>query len=648
MNHSHQYRPEIDGLRALAIVAVLLYHAGVACGGGYVGVDVFFVISGYLITGIIRREMEEGKFSLKGFWVRRARRILPALVVMVLAVLVAGWVLMMPGDYAQLGLSAAFQAVSAANFHFWRSTADGYFGGAAEEMPLLHTWSLAIEEQFYVLLPLGMMWFMRGARGDGAGVALRRARWLFAAVLAGSFVLSVYLVAKRPSAAFYLLPTRMWELLAGSVAAMGARPDVRARAVREVLAAVGLLLVLVPVFVYGTETPFPGLAAAPVCAGTVMMILFSGSGGTLVGKLLASRAAVGIGLISYSLYLWHWPVLVFCRYYYGEAFGPGKAWWCLGVSVVLAVLSWRFVERPFRRGKLGSAGWPHGRVLAAGAAVCGLMMAAGMGVYLSKGVERRMPHAIRVAASPKSRSLPAASLDQVLSGALPMLGVKDPRLPIRCVLWGDSHAMRLSPLLDEMLLERGLAGRYATHPATMPLRGFLSNGLGSLGQDSLSWNNGVLDFILKQRVSDVIMMARWTAYVDPPLFHGEEFLRKVFDETVSSLRQAGVRVWVVRQVPEQQKYVVRMLARHLVRGGSPDEFGVSEALFRAKRAIEQRCLGCEAADGIEFLDPAQYFLRGGRARAAEGNQPLYSDDNHLALAGVKLLRPLLERVLATP
>ena len=647
MNHSHQYRPEIDGLRALAIVAVLLYHAGVACGGGYVGVDVFFVISGYLITGIIRREMEEGKFSLKGFWVRRARRILPALVVMVLAVLVAGWVLMMPGDYAQLGLSAAFQAVSAANFHFWRSTADGYFGGAAEEMPLLHTWSLAIEEQFYVLLPLGMMWFMRGARGDGAGVALRRARWLFAAVLAGSFVLSVYLVAKRPSAAFYLLPTRMWELLAGSVAAMGARPDVRARAVREVLAAVGLLLVLVPVFVYGTETPFPGLAAAPVCAGTVMMILFSGSGGTLVGKLLASRAAVGIGLISYSLYLWHWPVLVFCRYYYGEAFGPGKAWWCLGVSVVLAVLSWRFVERPFRRGKLGSAGWPHGRVLAAGAAVCGLMMAAGVLVFRGQGLPGRLAPEVRQAAAPSSKFAPAIPLREVQSGALGKLGVDDAALPVRCVLWGDSHAMMVAPLLDGMLRERGLAGRYAAFPATLPLLGFESVTRSSQGKQSAAWNGAVLDFVVRQKVPDVILVARWSAYVRPPHYTGEEAVRAGFGETAVRLREAGARLWVMRQVPEQEPSIRRMLPRHLMSGGSAGTYGVPDTVYAEQLELERRCLG-EASQGVDFLDPAPYFLKDGRIRALEGTTPLYTDGSHLTVAGVRLLRPVFERVLTTP
>ena len=647
MNHSHQYRPEIDGLRALAIVAVLLYHAGVACGGGYVGVDVFFVISGYLITGIIRREMEEGKFSLKGFWVRRARRILPALVVMVLAVLVAGWVLMTPADYAQLGLSAAFQAVSAANFHFWRSTADGYFGGAAEEMPLLHTWSLAIEEQFYVLLPLGMMWVLGRARGEGSGLALRRARWLFAAVLAGSFALSVYMVAKRPAAAFYLLPTRMWELLAGSVAALGVRPGVRARVGREVLAAVGLLLVLVPVFLYGTETPFPGLAAAPVCAGTVMMILFSGSGETLVGKLLANRAAVGIGLISYSLYLWHWPVLVFCRYYYGEAFGTGKAWWCLGVSVVLAVLSWRYVERPFRRARKGSAGWPHGRVLAAGAAVCGLMMAAGYGVYRGDGVPGRLAPAVRQAAAPASKFAPAISLREVQSGDFGRLGSDEASLPVRCVLWGDSHAMMVAPLLDEMLRERGLAGRYAAFPATLPLLGFESVTRSSQGKQSAAWNGGVLDFVIRQKVPDVILVARWSAYVGPPHYTGEEAVRRSFGETAMRLREAGARLWVMRQVPEQEGSIRRMLPRHLMSGGSADNYGVPEAVYAEQLQREQRSLG-EGLEGVEFLDPAPYFLKDGRVRALEGSTPLYTDGSHLTVSGVRLLRPMFERVLANP
>ena len=270
-----RYRPEIDGLRAIAVLAVVLYHAGLGVAGGYIWVDVFFVVSGFLITSLILKDLQEGKFTLAHFWERRARRIIPAAVVIILATLIAGWFLLLPSDYAKLGKSAAWQAVFGANFHFWRAT--NYFAGPAEEQPLLHTWSLAVEEQFYLFFPLILfsMFRFRLFRRRGALLAL------FAVGFVTSLAVGIYAVPRMPAAAFYLLPTRAWELLCGAIVAILPASALR-RPLREAFCWAALAAILAPCFLYTKQTPFPGHAALPPCFGTALFIWASGSGSPLI------------------------------------------------------------------------------------------------------------------------------------------------------------------------------------------------------------------------------------------------------------------------------------------------------------------------------------------------------------------------------
>ena len=260
------YRPEIDGLRALAILPVVLFHLHVAgFAGGYVGVDVFFVISGYLITSLIQQELDRGEFSFVRFWERRARRILPALTVVVLFSLAAGWFILTPTDLDNLGASAFAQSLFGSNVLFWLQA--GYFEPGAGSKPLLHSWSLAVEEQFYLCFPF--MLVLLGMVGR-----ISRVR-LIAGFLLLSLVLSVYGVADHPTAAFYLLPTRAWELLLGAVLALA--PGLASRVSsadrwNEILSWLGLAAIAVAVFGYHAETPFPGLAALLPCLGTAAII----------------------------------------------------------------------------------------------------------------------------------------------------------------------------------------------------------------------------------------------------------------------------------------------------------------------------------------------------------------------------------------
>lgn len=335
------YRREIDGLRALAVVPVILFHAGFeAFSGGFVGVDVFFVISGYLITSIILAEKEAGTFTLLGFYERRARRILPALFLVMAACIPFAWVWLFPDDMKDFSQSLVAVSVFASNIFFWKQS--GYFDIAAELKPLLHTWSLAVEEQYYLLFPLFLIVMWRLAK-----------RWTVAtlAVIAVlSFAVAQWGAYNSPSATFFFLPTRGWEIAIGALIAFyfARYPKIQLqRPVQEAGSLIGLSLILYPVFAYSKATPFPSVYALAPTLGTALIILFT-TPSTLVGRLLTTKIFVGIGLISYSAYLWHQPLFAFARH--GNLADHSEIlFFCLVFfSIVLAYCSWKFVEMPFR------------------------------------------------------------------------------------------------------------------------------------------------------------------------------------------------------------------------------------------------------------------------------------------------------------
>lgn len=333
------YRREIDGLRALAVLPVILFHAGFGwVPGGFVGVDVFFVISGYLITSIILDELEEGRFTLAGFYERRARRILPALFFVMLVCLPVAWWLLLPAEMVDFANSVMAVAAFVSNILFWLQT--DYFAATAEQIPLLHTWSLAVEEQYYLLFPLCMLlaWKLgkRWLVGLIAGVALLSLGW------------SEWLWRQSVEANFYLIPSRAWELMLGALTAFYLQKNVPVQGwVAQLASGLGLGLLVYAVLAFNEGIPFPSLYALMPTLGSVLLILFA-SPATWVGRLLATPVMVGIGLVSYSAYLWHQPLFVFARMQAAEE--PSAAMMA-GLSVVVLVLayaSWRWVEKPFR------------------------------------------------------------------------------------------------------------------------------------------------------------------------------------------------------------------------------------------------------------------------------------------------------------
>lgn len=341
-----KYRPEIDGLRTVAVIPVILFHAGFSTfSGGFVGVDVFFVISGYLITTIILSEMEQGTFSIANFYERRARRIVPALFLIMLISMLFAWFWLLPSDMKDFSQSLVAVSLFSSNILFWLET--DYYAADSELTPLLHTWSLAIEEQYYLLFPLFLMLMWRF-----------RKRWIFGSFLliAGiSLTTAQWGAQHKPTATFYLLPTRGWELAIGAGIAFcflyrteAMRRLLSHKLLDEILAAIGLLMIGYAIFAYDKNTPFPSSYALVPTIGAMLIIVFSSSR-TMVGKLLSTKPMVAVGLISYSAYLWHQPMFAFIRY---MSFPEPSVLIFLGLIIftfLFSFLSWKFIEKPFRK-----------------------------------------------------------------------------------------------------------------------------------------------------------------------------------------------------------------------------------------------------------------------------------------------------------
>ncbi|MEM7701002.1 MAG: acyltransferase family protein [Pseudomonadota bacterium] len=371
-----EYRQEIDGLRALAVLPVILYHAAIpGFAGGFVGVDVFFVISGYLITSIIAKELSEDRFSVANFYERRARRILPALFFVIIASFALAWFALLPKEFVEYARSLVSIAAFVSNIEFYLST--DYFDRAAELKLTLHTWSLAVEEQFYVIFPvlMALIWFIGR-------------KWVLALMVAGlvlSFGLAEYVNTKDLPLAFYMLPTRAWELLAGAIPALilsGAAPE-RKSGWQQLFALSGIALIGISVVFLDDTLPFPGLYAVAPVLGSVLIIMCAAKG-TLAHTILTRRVFVGIGLISYSAYLWHQPLLAAARNYYIDPPEIMLAALAL-LSIGAAWFSWRFVEAPFRKRDFLT----RSQVFALSAAGLGAIAVLGVAGIATEGFEGR-------------------------------------------------------------------------------------------------------------------------------------------------------------------------------------------------------------------------------------------------------------------
>jgi len=638
------YRPDIDGLRALAIVPVILFHCAVpGCQAGFVGVDVFFVISGYLITGQILRDLEAGTFSFAGFYARRVRRIVPALGLMAVATLVAGWLWFFPANYRDLGRSAAMLAAFASNVFFWIKA--GYFTAPAETKPLLHTWSISIEEQFYLAIP-ALVWMAWRWRRRGVAAALL-------ASLVASLGVSLRLSAADPDAAFYLIQSRGWELAIGCLAATvpAARIGRFTPAAREAIAAVGLSTVVAALTVTSPVAGWPAPRALLPCLGTAALLVAGEGVPTAVSRLLALPLPVAIGLRSYALYLWHWPFLAFARYVSEAPLSPAEACGIAALSVPVAWASFHFVEQPCRR----AAGLAAPRVaMPLALATLGVLAGAGIAVSITDGAAGRRGftagafEADTTAAENRDDLCGAVTDSPTHSGMFCRLGAVANGRP-KVLLVGDSFAdMYLSAL--RAASERFDREVWFLRDGRAPLddRLFEAVRTGSVGDVVIaySWRRALQAGIPELSARDGSGRARALGYDPASLLrdHRADF-RADLTRVVERFAAAGARVFVVEAPPSYPVPVPLKLGLVVRRGGDPASFGMPLADHGAMFAPVHTVFDALAARGlVRCLRPADVLCSAGRCRAWADGHALYSDDAHLSAYGAELVAPIFTAV----
>lgn len=643
------YRRDIDGLRALAILPVVLYHFGFAgFSGGFVGVDVFFVISGYLITSIIWRECQAGRFSLVDFWARRARRILPSLFAMMFAVLVAGWFWLTPDDYSELGRSARYQAFFGSNFFFMRG--HGYFDPVSAVQPLLHTWSLAVEEQFYLVFPLLIV--MLSSR-------LQRWRQVLAGLAIVSFALSAWALHKHPQAAFYMLPMRAWELLLGSLLAFAPAGRPLPKALYQSVSALGLIAVVAAVVSFNGHTLFPGPAALLPTMGAVALIWANGRHPTFVGGLLSSKPLVGIGLISYAWYLWHWPVIVFANYLAFDQLGMAARFGLLLGSAVLGYASWRWIEAPFRQRRWLAS---QRSMLCAAAVTMLVLVFVGQWVRSSEGVPSRLSsQALRYAGAGTWKAGQADCLyDRHLLSAQSLCHF-GPAQPPRVMVWGDSHTTALTPAFRDQAQRSGVSLVLAGHSACPPIVGKNRERVCD------EFNEEAQRLVAQPQIQDVVLAAHWSLYTegdengDTSLMihapgareanvpYARQFLADGLRGRVKMLRQAGKRVWLVKEAPEHQVDIAQRLARMTMQGKPTAGFGRAKSQRDSRQAYIDQLFAELSHDDkeVRVLDPAALLCSDGQTCIAESHgEALYRDTNHLSDQGALRVAPLFDPVMS--
>jgi peptidoglycan/LPS O-acetylase OafA/YrhL len=639
---SHHFRPDIEGLRALAVLPVVLFHIGIAgFSGGFIGVDIFFVISGFLITMSLDKDIGRGVYSIATFYVRRIRRIVPAYVVLICVTSLCAVALQLPADLKDYGSSMAATAVYASNVAFWRDSGD-YFGVKSELQPLLHTWSLSVEEQFYIVFPIAL----------AAVARLGDRRWTKLAVGAcflASLALGIRLTQTAPVASFYLLPGRAWELLAGALLALGIAGVPRRAVIAETASATGLLLIVLPVFLYSAQTPFPGLAAIPPVLGAAL-ILYAGMGArtTLVARLLSHPLPRFFGLISYSLYLWHWPIIVFLRYVFFDL-DPALKLAILPLAVVAATLSWRFVEQPFRRPRAPAT--PRRLFLVTAALTCGIA-ATGL-AFARDGLPWRVPANIVTMADKATyqgppRTCGGAFKQHRTLATLCVRGAAGATPDLLVV--GDSHADAFAQTVFEAAQQAGRAGYQISDTGYRPLLGYEK-----IGEEAkYRALNRLVAQVLDRHpaIRTIVVPAYWQQAVGIDTYRDAASARVAGATAVSAgfaaliARYPGRRFLFILPAAHALSFGGSPAARAAWYGRTPFHPSVPRATFEAEQAgyapIVTRLLRDRQVDVLRMSDllcdakVCHGDFAGGLA---------YSDDNHPSYASAERLRPALLRYL---
>jgi peptidoglycan/LPS O-acetylase OafA/YrhL len=662
------YLPFVDGLRAVAILAVVAFHAlPWALPGGFAGVDVFFVISGFLITRFIAAELTDGSFSLLNFYVRRARRLLPAALVCFLVVAALSAFVLLPDAYWYFGRSLLAAVLMYANIFFYNT--GGYFSAPSLEKPLLHTWSLAVEDQFYLTWPLLLVVL-------APRIPRRALIALSVALIAGSLYYAEIKITKDPEFAFFQLPTRAWELLLGAVLALTASRISFPTVVAEALAAAGVVLIAASFVMLSPEAHFPGAGALPACLGTAAIIAASLNTETLVARALALRPVVFVGLISYSLYLWHWPLIALLSYWLEKPLSVAQALAVVTVSFGVAILSWRYVERPFRKGTghgehtaatLSPADWRFvGGVIAGVALVIGVAGA----LKIGKGFPERYNSEIRTV------------LEQMVTGNKQRGACDDYQNIFRnddvcnfgrkkvagesyeVALFGDSMADHWAPLVAKFAEEKNLAGRQVTNGGCGLLFGIKIPAWPiAKSRECTSYQQEAEKFIVANPGLKVAVISgfweKWLGRVehpeqrlDVPLAKTEaeaagvsaKAFDKVLADTIKVFTDRGIKVLLIGQIPTYGTLPVRCLVSNLRAGGDPASCGMarSRADAELKRSDEALLRAARTLPNVSTSLPRSYMCQEKTCSLLLDGTMLYKNGGHVNQYGALLLRRFVE------
>ncbi|HYP89923.1 MAG TPA: acyltransferase family protein [Polyangiaceae bacterium] len=644
-----RHRDDIDGLRAIAVLSVILFHAGVpGFGGGYVGVDVFFVISGYLISGILLREQDAGRISLASFYERRVRRIFPALFVMFFVTSVVGYCLLLPPLFKAFGRSLVAATLFVSNVLYYSES--GYFDAPSEAKPLLHTWSLGVEEQFYIFFPLYVAVVWKYLRG--------RAVVLTALVTAVSFAASIWGVTRFPKATFFLAPTRAGELLLGALIAMAAFPAAKQRVTREGLTLLGVALILVAVVAFSATDPFPGWRSLVPCVGAALLMHGGQLGTTLTAQALASRPFKFVGQISYSLYLWHWPVLMLAKYWAIRELSSLETATVLLLAGLLSVASWRWVERPFRERRTLTRATLF--------ALAGGLMAAfvAVGAWIDRG--QGLPGRLKLA----DQILMVRGHDGRCSkdvGAACSIGKPSTDAPTFAV-WGDSHAQAAYSAIDAAARAVGAHGMFFGRGGCPPILGVvkLEPERTALDNEECTQQNRLAfeQIAAAGAVTRVLLVSRWPYFLNGEGYGVDAHLHvsllakpgaepmslaereSAVAASIQSLLRANKSVVLVETVPEFLRETPDAIGRTVLTGRNIAMLDEPAERAAARVAPLARIAARFAAEPrFRYLRTHPLFCAAGTCRSHVDGLPLYDDNSHIGPRADARLEPLFADAL---
>ena len=655
---SLKYRADIDGLRAIAVLAVIFFHADIpGFSGGFVGVDVFFVISGFLITSIILKEIHDGTFSIAKFYERRIRRIFPALFPVIAFTLAVGILIFDYKTFKQLGQSITGTTLFVSNILFWMQS--GYFDSPSLQKPLLHTWSLAVEEQFYIFFPLFLA-------GINKFLNKKYLPWiLFIGLL--SLITSILGVYSHPDATFYLVPARTWELLAGSILALRVIAPPRSNLLRSLLAIAGLGLIFYSVVFYTRFTIFPGHNAILPVLGTSFIIHSGIEGSSSIGKMLGFKPLVFIGLISYSLYLWHWPLIVFAKYLVFREISTLEVSGIILITFIISALSLKYIEKPFR----GNQPIIPERKKLFAFSVLIMMIASiiGLVIHLQNGMPYRSEANTTIMKFDNEQKwkriveIEEKAIKEINKGKTPpIIGAKNTTPSF--ILWGDSHARVLSTIVSDKANQYKLSGFLATNSGTPPLLsvdGYTDHFFGA------NFNEKVISFITShQEVKTVILSGRWSAYAnkeymqknDPlnwipkgnnNIYSNEVLLNKSIIKTVNTLLKLGRKIVIITDVPQIGGDPLRLYCINSLIGESYNGLLPSKSDYlKSNQAVYNIFQDLSKRHEVTLISPeSMLFDNNTMAILVYNKKLLYRDDNHLSDYGILLVAPSFDDAFKT-